>query len=520
MMIKGQIIGGNFDTLFARKKKDAIIEIGELLVSENLNNNSKMIFQVFDIGYSSQISQQNMEMISGMHLEEGTEIDLMDRHIRQYEIFKVKPLLYMENDKVKVSKKIPNFFSELREIKDEDLKFLDSKDNLFVGKVRSGSRTLNIDVKLPGEEAINHHILITATTGRGKSNLVKTILLKIMNEPFCGVLVLDPHAEYFDSCLSKHSKQENLKYYTPANTNSNSDSIGNLSLLFNIRNLKPKHFIGIFDWTEPQTELMMYAYQRYTNRWIENVVDGTFETEYNGKFHDGTLNVLKRRLSSLLSMRFLKTDGNESIGRFTFDGIFTNSSGENTIKDIINNLNSKKLVVINTKDVSGEVELLISNIIANEILSYAKKDKKEESNKKVPISIVLEEAPRVIGKDAIAKGSNIFGTIAREGRKFGIGLIAITQLPSLIPREVLANMNTKIIMGIEMGPERRAIIESASQDLSKDEQNIASLDKGEAIISSTFTKFAIPISIPLYTELLENKTKKDNYKPSFSGMGE
>ena len=62
------------------------------------------------------------------------------------------------------------------------------------------------------------------------------------------------------------------------------------------------------------------------------------------------------------------------------------------------------------------------------------------------ISIILEEAPRVLGKEVLEKGPNIFSTIAREGRKFRVGLIAITQLPSLIPREILANMNTKIIL--------------------------------------------------------------------------
>lgn len=107
-------------------------------------------------------------------------------------------------------------------------------------------------------------------------------------------------------------------------------------------------------------------------------------------------------------------------------------------------------------------------------------------------------------------GDNIFGTIAREGRKFNIGLIAITQLPSIIPREILANINTKIILGNEMGPERKAIIESAAQDLSDDYQNIGSLDKGEAIITSNFTKFAIPIMIPLFEDLVKKdlETKK------------
>ena len=100
-------------------------------------------------------------------------------------------------------------------------------------------------------------------------------------------------------------------------------------------------------------------------------------------------------------------------------------------------------------------------------------------------------------------GGNIFSTIAREGRKFKVGLTAITQLTSIIPKTVLANMNTKIILGNELSSERSAIIDSASQDLSTDDQNIASLDKGEAIISSNFTKFAIPIQVPLFEDYIE-----------------
>lgn len=101
-------------------------------------------------------------------------------------------------------------------------------------------------------------------------------------------------------------------------------------------------------------------------------------------------------------------------------------------------------------------------------------------------------------------GNNIYSDIAREGRKFKIGLIAITQLTSVIPKTVLANINTKIILGNELAGERKAIIDTASQDLSTDDQNIASLDKGEAIISSNFTKFAVPIQIPLFEQVIKS----------------
>lgn len=134
-------------------------------------------------------------------------------------------------------------------------------------------------------------------------------------------------------------------------------------------------------------------------------------------------------------------------------------------------------------------------------------------DEKPTVGIVIEEAPRVLGEKS---GRNIFHQIAREGRKFRVGLIAVTQLSSMIPREILANMNTKIILGNEMKSEREAIIGSAAQDLSKDSKNIASLDKGEAIVSSIFTKFAIPIQIDLFEDIAE-KEKANNKKLEFFG---
>lgn len=126
-----------------------------------------------------------------------------------------------------------------------------------------------------------------------------------------------------------------------------------------------------------------------------------------------------------------------------------------------------------------------------------------------------------MGKEVLESGGgNIYGTIAREGRKFKIGLIAITQLSSVIPRPILANMNTKIILGNEMSLERSAIIDSASQDLSDDNRIIASLDKGEAIVSSVFTKFAVPIYTPEFNKFTKEYLKNISSKKEIKGVTE
>ena len=130
-----------------------------------------------------------------------------------------------------------------------------------------------------------------------------------------------------------------------------------------------------------------------------------------------------------------------------------------------------------------------------------------------PVSIVIEEAPRVLSAEAMEQSSNIYSTIAREGRKFKVGLVAITQLTSVIPQMILTNMNTKIILGNEMVAERHAVMESSAQDLSDEDRTIASLDKGEAIVSSIFTKFAVPIYTPLFETIVADAKKNTQNDP-------
>ena len=62
------------------------------------------------------------------------------------------------------------------------------------------------------------------------------------------------------------------------------------------------------------------------------------------------------------------------------------------------------------------------------------------------ISIVSEEAPLYLSPENVKSPYNVFARIAREGRKFKIGLIAITQLATQIEHQILANFNTMIAL--------------------------------------------------------------------------
>lgn len=509
-MIKGQIISGEFGKIIARQKSGQSIEIGELLVAES--NDAKILLQVYDLIYGSQISQQNLEMISGMRLEENTEdFGLFDANLRNYMLAMMKGLVIIKGNHAFVSKLLPAFFSELREINESDLVFLTKPKNpLFVGNLRSGSKLLDVPIYLDGEKVFSHHILIAGTTGRGKSVLVSNLLWNSIGRGYCGILVLDPHDEYYGRNkigMKDHPYKENIVYYTSKNA-----PIGTNTLRINIDIIKPFHFDGVVDFSDAQKQALNLYHKEFGGKWIEAII---LEKELRmGKvFKDDTMAVVKRRLLYLLDLEFTNN-------QLFCNGVFQLNSGFTTISDICKHLEEGRIVIIDTSNFSGAVELLIGSLIANEIFNKYRNYKMNGilHNKPV-ISIVLEEAPRVLGKEVLEAGPNIFSTIAREGRKFKVGLTAITQLPSLIPREILANMNTKIVLGIEMKPERQAIIESASQDLSDDDRTIASLDIGEALITSNFAKFVTPISIPYFEDVVKNTLRGKEEVVEFSELG-
>lgn len=508
-MEKGMVISGGFGDIVCREKQSTPIEIGELLVSETPDGT--ILMKAFDLVFGSQLSQQHLELMSGLKLEEDSDLEMMEPHLRAYTLARLKALVQIRGDRAKLCKTLPPFLSTVREVRPDDLRFLTKPAHpLYIGNLRSGSKTLDLPVYLDGVKALSHHILIPATTGKGKSNLTSVMLWHATGEDWCGLLVLDPHDEYFGRNgpgLREHPLKDQVIYY------SSNPPPGGRTLAVNISLLRPAHLNGVLDLSDPQRDYVAAAHRTHDRRWVEAVMNNE---QVPGSFGEGTVSVVRRRLSLLLDIE-------AGAGGLACNGLFRSSGGESTPRDIVDALEDAKTVIIDTSSFDGSQELLVGSIVAAEILSRYKHHLSSGRLKDRPvIGIFLEEAPRVLGRDVLERGSNIFSTIAREGRKFKVGLVAITQLPSLIPRDILANMNTKLVLGVEMRPERQAIIESAAQDLSEDDRAIASLDTGEAIVSSNFATFAIPVSVPLFQtarkEAMGGRGRPGGTRPGFEGL--
>ncbi len=530
MEIIGQIVYGEFSEIIFRVKQNSQVEIGEIVSVIDNKTGKKYLYKISNIKYGSQLSFESLERVAGIELEKE---ESKKSENRDYLLASLVPLLKLE-DKGKHTKGLPEIHSKVYRAVETDFKFIEKpQKSIYLGKLRSGSREIDIDISLKGSDVLTHHMLICATTGRGKSNFLKNMLWDSVEKDNMSFVIFDPHDEYYgrhELGLKDHPKSnEFISYYSvnpPMSPNCK-------TLAFSIDSIKPWHFNGILGFSEPQKQVMDAYYNTYGDDWVLHVLKRDKLPE-DLRFMDASFDVVVRRLRQILSISYIRSDrldqkhkDKEVIDGYKYEGIFRKSSGKATINEIIKEVLKGNKIIIDTSSLSNELELLISSMITTEIFSRYKWERKHETEglikkKEVPaVSIVLEEAPRVLGREALESGGNIFSTLAREGRKFKVGVLAITQLPSLIPKEILANLNTKIILGLEMAQERLAIINSSSQDLTHDEKAIASLDKGEALVSSIFSMFAIPIKIPLFKEFIrkELEDKRSTFKDnSFSGF--
>src|SRR5690606_29497319 len=81
--------------------------------------------------------------------------------------------------------------------------------------------------------------------------------------------------------------------------------------------------------------------------------------------------------------------------------------------------------------------------------------------------------------------------IAQEGRKFGVGLILISQRPSRLDETTLSQCNSYVIMRM-VNPADQNYVRRVVETLGEDEANLLpDLDVGEAILSGQIVNFPV-----------------------------
>jgi DNA helicase HerA-like ATPase len=140
--------------------------------------------------------------------------------------------------------------------------------------------------------------------------------------------------------------------------------------------------------------------------------------------------------------------------------------------------------IIDFSEVPSDILPLMVSLLAQILFStslWTKQDKRH------PIAILCDEAHLYIPERAKADSADtvaveIFEKIAKEGRKYGIGLVVISQRPSEVNRTVLSQCNNVIAMRLTNSDDQNVIRKLLPDSLGSFGELLPVLDVGEALV--------------------------------------
>lgn len=147
--------------------------------------------------------------------------------------------------------------------------------------------------------------------------------------------------------------------------------------------------------------------------------------------------------------------------------------------------NQRAVSVLDFSGVPSFAADLAIGVVTNLIFEVALRCKKDGPGigRPSPVLIVLEEAHRYLGEDAHPFAREAANRIAREGRKYGVGLMLITQRPTELPRTALAQCGTIIALRLSNSEDQGAVKAALPDSVAGLASVLPSLRTHEAIIS-------------------------------------
>ena len=100
-----------------------------------------------------------------------------------------------------------------------------------------------------------------------------------------------------------------------------------------------------------------------------------------------------------------------------------------------------------------------------------------------PVLLIVEEAHRFIGEQSTAGTREAVNRIAREGRKYGMGLMLVSQRPSELPDTALSQCGTLIALRLSNAADQGRIRTALPDEIGGLAASLPALRTGEAIVS-------------------------------------
>lgn len=419
-------------------------------------------------------------------------------------------------------------------------------NSIDVGNI-SISESLNAKIDL--NKLVSRHCAILGSTGSGKSNAVGVLLKSIAEKGFKSsrILVIDPHGEYnsvlksqstvykIRADIDKGEKELNVPFWALPFNELMSIFSGNLTdqnrEYFRTKLVEAKIKAAKANEIQIEEELItqdspipfsikqlwfeLDDFERQTfkeSRKPESITDKTqvgnaekllsniYPPPAAGGGSPFLNNQAKGILGFLDSIRLKLKDSTYS---FLFTpGEYAPDLDGKVHKDLGDLLfewlgSDKPITILDLSGIPNEIMISVSGTLLKIIYDalFWGQDL-PNGGKEQPLLIVLEEAHNYLKAGEKSISSRTVQTIAKEGRKYGVGLALVTQRPSELDETVLSQCGTIIALRMNNAKDRSYIRGAIQDELQTMVDLLPSLRTGEGIVSGEGVK--IPSRVQFY----------------------
>ena len=351
------------------------------------------------------------------------------------------------------------------------------KTGAYIGVLNGHDIPIQLDIN----EMVQKHVSILAKTGGGKSYMTGVLVEELLKHGVT-VMIIDPHGEYNslrDAGVSSEYAEkfgvhprgyaDQICEFSP-DTKINKDA---KPLRFTIGNLEARDILALTNVKNVRQALPA----------LKKVLEMIRANKPTFSLKD-VIRTLEAQEDAQNANLIQELNYLDEINIFAERGT--------KLDELIQ---KGKMTILNLRGTAPDISGLIVNRVLTSLFEMRK------INAIPPMLVVTEEAHNYCPQQGTTACSKIMRTIASEGRKFGLGLVIITQRAAKVDKNVLSQCGTQIILKITNPLDLKAVISSVEGLTTGVTEEIQQLPIGVAIVCGG------GVQVPLFVRVRPRETR-------------
>ncbi len=384
----------------------------------------------------------------------------------------VAPMLIVEagDDEPRPVKTVPSHFSPVSEASPEDV------DLIFGDASREGYLNIGEPLEMEGiplaldlARFAERSSGVFGKSGTGKTFLTRLLLAGLVKQGTAVNLVFDMHNEYgWKSQTEDRAEVKGLRqlfssgqvsvFTLDAESSQRRGSKVDYTVRIGYAQIEPEDVAmvaSLMGLSDVQIGALYFLHRHLGRAWVSRLLDEDDPLDdlapllERGMLHAGTLGAIQRKLSMFRRFKFLQEQ-----------------ASDDPVRQVLDYLNNGTSVILEFGRYGNSMEayILVANYITRRIhASYVRRKEEalgRQADEPRQLVITIEEAHKFL--DPLIASQTIFGTIARELRKYNVTLLIVDQRPSGIDAEVMSQVGTRVTCLLDDEADVRAVLSGIS----------------------------------------------------------